>query len=109
MIFLKDGVELVGPEGQQLHPTLLDALKDVERLFSQYNSRTVITSAWDGKHSTNSLHYAGRAVDLRVWYLKPNVRKTFTASLKRYITRKYGPIFDVIFEGDHIHLELDPK
>ena len=49
MIFLKDGVELVGPDGAQLHPTLEAALSDVERLFKQYNSPTVITSGWDGK------------------------------------------------------------
>ena len=107
MIFLKDGVELVGGGGQTLYPTLLDALHDVDRLFEQHSSPCVITSAWDGKHSTKSLHYEGKAVDLRTWYLKDS--ELFAQALQDHLNRIYARTFDVVFEPDHIHLEYDPR
>ncbi len=107
MIFLKDGVELVGPQGIRLHRTLEEAFDDVEGLYEQYNSPCVITSAWDGKHSRKSLHYKGRAVDLRTWYLAD--AELFADALGDHLDRVYGPIFDVVFEPDHIHLEYDPR
>ena len=107
MIFLKDSVHLVGPDSGQLHPTLEAALSDVERLFKQYNSPTVITSAWDGKHSTKSLHYKGRAVDLRIWYLDD--AELFAEALQGHLDHTWGHIFDIVFEPDHIHLEYDPR
>ncbi len=107
MIFLKNGVQLVGKGGVNLHLELVDALDDVLSIFAQYNSPTVITSAWDGKHSPQSLHYAGRAIDLRTWYLDD--AEATAASLHRLLNRHYGPVFDVVWEPDHIHLEYDPK
>lgn len=107
MIFLKDGVELLGSEGQQLHPDLVEALEDIENIFVQYNSPCVITSAWDGKHSVKSLHYVGKAIDLRTWYLRD--AEFFAEALQHHLDSIFGDFFDVVFEPDHIHLEYDPK
>ena len=63
VIFLKDGVKLKGVEGQSLHGIWDDALPVIEKVFRIYESKTVITSAWDGKHSVRSLHYEGQALD----------------------------------------------
>ncbi len=107
MIYLKEGVKIVDLTGALLHNELTEALVDVEDIFGQHNSPTVITSAWDGKHSANSLHYVGRAVDLRTWYL--NDAEETAELLQRLLNRRYGPAFDVVWESDHIHLEYDPR
>lgn len=74
-----------------------DAYKD------QGVSDVVITSANDAKHSKTSLHYSGAAVDLRVWNLR-DPRKAADD-----ISQALGVDFDCIYEGDHIHLEFQPK
>lgn len=64
-----------------------------------------ITSASDGKHGLNSLHYKGQALDLRTNSLAPERAMAVHASLKAAL----GDQFDVVLESDHIHLEYDPK
>ncbi|KKM19398.1 hypothetical protein LCGC14_1656110, partial [marine sediment metagenome] len=91
----------------QLHPILEVALTDIEYLFKQYNSPTVITSGWDGNHMPDSLHYKGKAIDLRIWYL--DNAEFFAEALQIHLDRIYGHVFDSIFEPDHIHLEYDPR
>jgi len=62
-----------------------------------------VTSLTDGVHRTDSLHYKGLAVDIRVRDLhnSPNVLCADLASA-------LGQDYDVIFEIDHIHVEYDP-
>lgn len=67
--------------------------------------RCVITSASDGKHGPNSLHYKGRALDLRT----NNVPRHALSALHADLKSALGPQFDVVLETDHIHLEYDPK
>lgn len=66
----------------------------------------VVTSGKDGKHSVNSAHYAGNALDLRIWgidsYMDLNV---FGFHLAAALRRVCGDGFYVVLEGDHIHLE----
>lgn len=66
---------------------------------------SVITSALDGKHSTNSLHYTGFALDYRTRHLLDGVPRV----LQRRISDCLGSEFDVVLESDHIHIEYDPK
>lgn len=66
----------------------------------------VITSALDGQHSPNSLHYKGLAIDLRT--------RTLTADEKRdiftFLWTRLGPRgWDVVQEDTHIHCEWQPK
>jgi len=63
----------------------------------------VVTSAHDGTHSEGSLHDDGLAVDLRVWGFTEAEAKRTTAEIQR----KLGERWDVIYEGDHIHIEYD--
>lgn len=65
----------------------------------------VITSASDGKHGPNSLHYKGMALDLRTHSLRSEQVAPVFAALKSAL----GAQFDVVLEVDHIHLEFDPK
>ena len=67
----------------------------------------VVTSLRDGTHKAGSLHYAGRAADLRTKDLTPEGEQAFWKVLKDWLT-PYG--FDVILETTprHIHIEYDP-
>lgn len=59
----------------------------------------------DGVHRKDSLHYKGRAIDLRVRDVRvEDVKARFVPAARLLL----GPDFDVIFEGDHVHIEYDP-
>ena len=95
---IKEGVSIAG-----IRPEVLIGVMVADPILSEYGQETVITSCMDGKHKRASAHYTGRAVDLRIWDLitpKVCVQKISTA---------LGEDFDVILEGNHIHLEFDPK
>lgn len=71
---------------------------------SQFGLDSVaITEATGGKHKPGSLHYEGRAIDVRTAGIAD--KAGFLKALKAY----YGPSYDVIDEGDHFHIEWDPK
>ena len=63
----------------------------------------VLTSANDGRHSLTSLHYVGHAVDIRTRHLV-NPEK-----VRDEIKSRLNQDFDVLFEGDHIHIEWQPR
>ena len=62
-----------------------------------------ITSARDGNHMVNSLHYKGSAIDIRSRDMKDPLL------VSQGLNNILGPDFDVIFEGDHTHIEYDKK
>jgi len=62
-----------------------------------------ITSAKDGKHKINSKHYTGDAIDIRTRDMK------YPSACTIRIKIEIGDDYDVINEGDHIHIEYDPK
>ncbi len=68
----------------------------------------VVTSIFDGKHSRNSLHWSGAAVDLRT--VAAGIEEEEAQDIAQLI-RSYLPDneFDVIVEDDHIHIEWQPK
>jgi len=53
---------------------------------------------------SGSLHYSGNAIDLRTRDLSNNQRQCTTERLRDAL----GSDYDVINEGDHIHVEYDP-
>lgn len=98
---LKAGAKLDGVQWR-----MFDAAIKAEAVFQQAGADLVITSGSDGKHKPTSLHYKGLALDFRTRDLRPpsaviNVAHRLRAAL--------GADFDVVVEGDHIHLEYDPK
>ena len=54
-------------------------------------------------HMVNSLHYKGCAIDIRSRDMKDPL------IVSKGLNNILGPDFDVIFEGDHIHIEYDKK
>ena len=79
MIF-KNGVYLkIQPEMAEGLPLIDAAYHDMAIDFE-----CVVTSANDGRHMAGSLHYAGRAVDLRTRDLHPDTIGKLVLSLRRY-------------------------
>ena len=68
------------------------------------NAESTVTYTTNGTHSPNSLHYSGNAIDLRVWGLTD----AQLADWAQRIRDEIGDDYDVIDEGDHIHVEYDP-
>jgi len=65
----------------------------------------VINSIDDGKHGTDTLHGLSLAVDLDTEGDDPKDLE----SLFQYLRRTMPAQYDVIFEGDHVHVEWDVK
>jgi hypothetical protein len=100
MIKIKTGVKMV-----DISPQITLAVTVAGSIYAEYNCDCVITSLTDGKHSTNSLHYQGDAVDLRIRNLPKEARLPLSDKLRFAL----GENYDVVLESDHIHVEYDPK
>lgn len=98
---LKNGVTVLG-----LMPQMILALIAVKEEYDKYCTEVVITSGNDGHHANNSKHYTGAAIDIRTYSLPHPDNGIAIADV---LNKKLGRDFDVIFEGDHIHIEFDPK
>lgn len=92
-----------GADVSNLHPRIQDTFPKLEAIFSEYNLEPVITAGRDEKHRHDSLHYSGKAIDLRL--------REYVGQLIIKIRNSVGPDYDVIAEYNppHIHLEYDPK
>jgi hypothetical protein len=98
---IKMGVDLRG-----LSPQMAIAYTIATFVYSsKTGQRCIITSGSDGKHGPNSLHYKGKALDLRTSNLKPAEIHPVYITLKESL----GEQFDVVCEQDHLHIEYDPK
>jgi hypothetical protein len=105
--FLKD--DSVAFDGTEAQYAILDAAAPI---YARTPQRLVVTSAEDGEHMEGSLHYDGKALDLRVWELEDH------EDTAAQIQERLGQDFDVVAEwrtaenGDrvpsHIHVEKDP-
>lgn len=76
-------------------------------VWKHYSNQSVVptvTSACDSQHCEGSYHYTGLAWDFRIWGLNnpENVANAIRSDLRNIDYR-----YDVIFEGDHIHIEYD--
>lgn len=98
---IKPGVDLRGltPQMAVAYTIALDVYREKVGMVC------VITSASDGKHGPNSLHYSGKALDLRMNSLRPEQIHPVYVALKTAL----GEQFDVVLESDHIHVEWDVK
>ena len=81
-------------------------LKAADIIWKQQGHELVVTSARDSMHSAGSLHYYGRAVDLRTNYFKDD---SSIRSVAQRLRDTLGPNYDVIVHTTHMHVEYDPK
>lgn len=97
MIAIKPGVRIEG-----MTPEILLAVVVAHELFREQAQTVTVTSCTDGRHKDGSKHYTGRAVDLR---LPTAGKERIVEQLAVRLSNEY----DVVLEGDHIHVEYDPK
>lgn len=95
---IKEGANIQGLD-IRMRPVLIVA----DRLWNLSGQELVITCGLNGNHSASSLHYYGRAVDLRTRYFDDNVKKKIIKDM----TRILGYSYDVVSHKSHIHVEYD--
>lgn len=97
---LKDGCHLQGmSEHFDSHSLRWARVADFIRFVAR--GEPTITSAHDGKHSQNSMHYQGKAVDLRIRDWEGQI-----VPYARTIAFMLGEPWVVIIEVDHLHIQL---
>jgi len=92
----KEGVSLAGLQ-LVMRPAMMAAGVIWEK---QGVSELVITSGTEGSHGANSYHPYGLALDLR---LPPDPQAAVDE-----LRTSLGISFDVVLEGNHVHVEYDP-
>jgi hypothetical protein len=95
---LKIGVTVTG-----VRPEMVLALRVIETVYEDLGAELTVTSITDGKHMDGSRHYEGRAADLRSFNVPASKLDFLIARMKEAL----GPEFDVVKEGDHVHVEHD--
>ena len=93
-----------------LQPQMLIALMAADEVYRKYDRVLTITSANDSEHALKSFHYSGNAVDLRIQNPINSVQYfSDPQDVCSQIKRKLNVDFDVIYEGDHFHIEYQPR
>jgi hypothetical protein len=95
-----------GTNGSGLTPNITNIEETVDRIHQTYANRdAIVTYTTNGRHSERSLHYSGNAIDLRT----RDLTREQIAAIVEQLREELGDDYDVIFEGDHIHIEYDPS
>lgn len=103
---LKLGVDLRG-----MNPVWGIAFPIIKDIFLANNAACIVTSANDSTHGAQSLHYKGKALDLRMKHIRDDLAKL---AIVKKVKESLGPQFDVVYESagldnEHLHIEFDPK
>lgn len=99
-IYLKQGVVFSGIDFR-----MFLIIAKIAAIFESYGENLTITSALDGTHLNDSLHYEGLAIDIRT----RDLTKKFRTSIVSILSATLDEGVDIVDEGDHIHIEYDPK
>lgn len=103
---LKEGV---GSNGPQFCPEMVRVIQVARETAPPLEDRTVwITSANDGHHMDDSLHYKDRGLDIRIKNIIGDVKREAHLWAER-MQVALGDDYDVVKEKDHIHIEFDPE
>jgi hypothetical protein len=95
---IKQGVQMVG-----LQMPMRKALIVADDVWKRYGKELVVTSALDGEHSAQSLHYYGYALDFRSRYFTDEEKKYAAENLRKIL----GSDYHVIEHSTHIHVEYE--
>ena len=98
-----------GPRGarmQGLRPEMVPAMLATYSVYIQIGYPCIITSGVEGKHKRQSAHYSGRAFDVRT--KRVGMSSVVATRAKTMIQLQLHEDYQVIVEGDHLHVEFDP-
>lgn len=96
---IKPGVSL-----KQLKPQMVLAAIIVDQCFGGQNLPCVVTAGDDGTHMKGSLHYKGLALDFRTNHVQDAaILHLIVTNIKARLAGDY----DVVLEGNHLHVEWD--
>ena len=79
------------------------AFDAADEIWEEHGQEAVITEGVGGKHSQNSLHYYGYAIDLRTRYFPAEEHQ----EIARKLQERLGEDYDVVVHNTHIHVEWD--
>ena len=96
---VKDGVIF-----KEFNEPLLSIIRAASICYANSGWTCTITSATDGTHKPNSLHYKNLALDFRTW----SIPRSKLRDLASQLGHALGPEYQVVLETDHLHVEYDP-
>src|SRR5210317_1244048 len=95
-------IELVnGATIQGLDINMRPAMIIAGHVYGEYGKPLTITCGLNGEHSAGSLHYYGRAIDLRTNFWEDDIKQKVYMELRDQLPTGY----DVVQHTTHIHLE----
>ena len=100
MIYFKSGVTVHSASLKRYQ--VINILSVADQVAPKGYDLTV-TSGCDGRHTTNSAHYTGKAFDLRTRDLEPNIAKKWCDRIRDALGSQYF----VLLESDHIHIQFN--
>ncbi len=98
MLKFKEGVEL------RVTKTVNEILGLIVPVYDSFGIDCIVTSGTDGTHDEHSKHYLGQALDFRVSNVHPDDLQALVQACKKACGEQYF----VLFEGDHVHVQV-PK
>lgn len=106
-MFLKGNVKI----NDNTSPQILIALMIADSVWQKSGHELTVTACADGIHKKDSLHYVGKAVDIRTKDLEDHNTKI---GLIKRLRERLTEDFDLVFEdegksNEHLHLEYDIK
>jgi len=107
MIYIKnDGKEGTNAKVKGMQPEILLAIIIADQLMGKmYERNLTLTSITDGhEDKPKSLHNPGYAFDMRTWSMNGAEKAKFGKELSQLL----GDEYDIVVEGNHIHVEFDP-
>lgn len=102
---LKEGVD-----PRHICNELMVALFVADTIWKVHGEELVVTEIYavDG-HSDASLHYDGKAADLRTRYFHESEVPAIAGRLREALGDTRGRFYDVVVHKTHIHIEWQPK
>lgn len=81
----------------------------VKEVFDDEGVDLWFTSVDDSAHGRGSKHPDGDAIDIRTKHLQGGYVGAQAQRIYEKLKKRLAPLFDVVLEHNHIHIEYDPR